>query len=156
MLLVGQAGVIVTLVLLGICPLFYRTPCVSIYRIIFNCNIFSLYARRNRTSNLAHVIRDIPTKGSWLWHGCQRLFLWMANFTVSLVFPILLGHLGLSNTFIIFALLNIMSIIFVKIFLPETKGKSLEEIEDYFKSQITTKSQRTKKLQKNPNYNRRS
>lgn len=80
--------------------------------------------------------------------GASVFFLWIANFLVSLIFPILLGNIGLSNTFIIFAVLNVISIIFVKKFLPETKGKSLEDIEDYFKSQMKTKKQNAQNIVK--------
>ncbi|PWG67779.1 MFS transporter, partial [Enterobacter mori] len=60
-----------------------------------------------------------PLKVRGFGMGASVFFLWIANFLVSLIFPILLGNIGLSNTFIIFAVLNVISIIFVKKFLPE-------------------------------------
>lgn len=151
MLLVGQAGVIVTLVLLGIFPLFLQNSPAFPF-IVLSLTVTFLAFMQGAIAPVTWLMlsKIFPLKVRGFGMGASVFFLWMANFTVSLVFPILLGHLGLSNTFIIFALLNIMSIIFVKIFLPETKGKSLEEIEDNFKSQITTKSQRTKKIAKEP------
>jgi len=54
------------------------------------------------------------------------------NFAVTTIFPILLNHIGGFYTFMIFSVICILSIIFVKTIIPETKGKSLEEIEKEF------------------------
>lgn len=51
------------------------------------------------------------------------------NFTVSISFLPMLKTLGEFNTFILFAMLSFLSIIFVKFVIPETKGATLEEIE---------------------------
>lgn len=59
--------------------------------------------------------------------------LWGGNYLVSLLFPISLDSFGSTTTFMIFAVLSGLSFIFTWIFVPETKGKSLEEIEASWK-----------------------
>ena len=55
--------------------------------------------------------------------------LWAAVFLVSQLFPILLEKIGSPFTFWIFMLMAVCSYFFVLKVIPETKGKSLEEIE---------------------------
>ena len=56
-------------------------------------------------------------------------FLWVAAFLVSYSFPIMLKHWHGGVTFLFYALINLGGFFFVKTFLQETKGKSLEELE---------------------------
>jgi MFS family permease len=54
---------------------------------------------------------------------------WIANAIVGMTFLLLLAGLGNGNTFLLYGALNIVFIIFFVIFVPETKGVSLEKIE---------------------------
>ncbi len=54
---------------------------------------------------------------------------WGSNFVVTLVFPSLVARLGSAAAFLIFALLTIGALIFTQARVPETSGRSLEEIE---------------------------
>jgi MFS family permease len=54
---------------------------------------------------------------------------WAANFLVSQTFPPLLKALGPGPVFLGYAALGILGGLFVKSFVAETKGRSLEEIE---------------------------
>jgi MFS transporter, SP family, major inositol transporter len=66
--------------------------------------------------------------------GISVFFLWITNFLIGLSFPIMLDKVGLSGTFLAFAAIGIVSLIFIFKYLPETKGRSLEEIEEYFRT----------------------
>jgi MFS transporter, SP family, arabinose:H+ symporter len=55
--------------------------------------------------------------------------LWMTNFIVILTFPVILNRLGGGSAFLIFDIMCILLIVFVFVKFPETKGKSLEELE---------------------------
>ncbi|MEW5818683.1 MAG: sugar porter family MFS transporter [Cyanobacteriota bacterium] len=59
---------------------------------------------------------------------------WAFNFLVALSFPILLERIGPPATFWIFALLSIGGWIFCYCYVPETKGHSLEKIEEHWKA----------------------
>ncbi len=54
---------------------------------------------------------------------------WLCTFLTVYFAPIIQGGLGLHYLFGIFGLFSIFAYIFVKIWIPETKGKSLEQIE---------------------------
>jgi MFS family permease len=54
---------------------------------------------------------------------------WGSNFIVALVFPILVGAIGQGNSFWVFALLTGLAIVFVYFLVPETKGRSLDQIQ---------------------------
>jgi MFS transporter, SP family, sugar:H+ symporter len=54
---------------------------------------------------------------------------WFANFLVSQSFPIMLNKWGAGPVFLGYAVIGALSFIFVKALVPETKGRSLEEIE---------------------------
>lgn len=54
---------------------------------------------------------------------------WSVNFWVVLLFPSFLDLFGGGITFLFFALMNMLQFVIVKYYLPETRGKSLEEIE---------------------------
>jgi SP family arabinose:H+ symporter-like MFS transporter len=56
-------------------------------------------------------------------------FLWTAVFFVSQFFPILLESIGSAYTFWIFMTMSVIAFVFVWKVVPETKGKTLEEIE---------------------------
>ena len=53
----------------------------------------------------------------------------LVSFTVTLVFPWELENLGPSVTFLIYGIFAAMTFFFVIRYIPETKGKSLEELE---------------------------
>ena len=55
--------------------------------------------------------------------------LWGANFIVSFTFPYLLVHLRGGFTFLIYAVMCVLCFLFVLMYLKETKGKTLEQIE---------------------------
>jgi hypothetical protein len=60
---------------------------------------------------------------------------WIFNATVAFSFPIALEYIG-NPTFFVFAVINVGSLLFVFFCLPETKGKSLEEIEKHMKKEL--------------------
>lgn len=51
------------------------------------------------------------------------------SFLVQLVFPWELAYLGNSMTFFIYGAFGLVGLVILKIYLPETKGKTLEELE---------------------------
>lgn len=53
---------------------------------------------------------------------------WLCTFLTVYFAPVIQGTLGLEYLFAIFAAFSIFAFIFVKIWIPETKGKSLESI----------------------------
>ena len=55
--------------------------------------------------------------------------LWVGNFTLTYFFPSMLENLGAAGTFWSFAGICAVGFFIMKAWLPETKGKTLEEIE---------------------------
>ncbi|TVP53346.1 MAG: MFS transporter [Mongoliibacter sp.] len=60
------------------------------------------------------------------------LTLWIASFALTYSFPILNSRLNASGTFWVYGLICLAGYFFILKRLPETKGKSLEEIESEF------------------------
>jgi len=55
--------------------------------------------------------------------------LWIACFALTFTFPVLNAALGASGTFGLYAAICVAGFVFVKTSVPETKGRSLEQIE---------------------------
>jgi len=64
--------------------------------------------------------------------GVATIFLWGANWAIGQFTPMLLNGLGGADTFWIFAAINVVCFVFVSMLVPETKNKSLEEIEQFW------------------------
>ena len=65
-------------------------------------------------------------------------FLWASVYLVSQTFPMLLDSIGSAFTFWIYMVMAVFAFVFVFKIIPETKGKSLEEIEKYWLPSDTT------------------
>ena len=64
---------------------------------------------------------------------------WGSNFLVALMFPVLLAALGGATLFWLFAVIGIVAWVFIYFRVPETKNRSLEEIEASFRgTQVST------------------
>ncbi|NXO35215.1 GTR10 protein, partial [Locustella ochotensis] len=59
-------------------------------------------------------------------------FNWAANLLISLSFLDLIDAIGFSWVFLLYGLMGVMAVIFIYLFVPETKGQSLEEINQQF------------------------
>ncbi len=66
--------------------------------------------------------------------GIAVFCLWCVNAAISFVFPLLVEAAGATVTFGLFAAINVISFLFVKKFVPETRGRTLEELEDDFRT----------------------
>jgi major inositol transporter-like SP family MFS transporter len=66
--------------------------------------------------------------------GIAVFVLWTVNAVISFVFPQLVEAAGSTLTFGLFALINFGSTFFVIKFTPETRGRTLEELEDDFRT----------------------
>ena len=79
------------------------------------------------------VISEIfPTKIRGQAMSVAVLVLWTSCYIVSQTFPMLVEAIGNAKTFWIYAACSFAGLIFVTLAVPETKGKTLEEIEQYW------------------------
>jgi MFS transporter, SP family, major inositol transporter len=71
-----------------------------------------------------------PLKIRGLAIGISVLFMWVTNAVLSFAFPSLVAGVGISGTFFLFAGLGVLAILFIFTQVPETHGRSLEELEE--------------------------
>jgi len=64
--------------------------------------------------------------------GLAGLVLWLSTFTVGFLFPSLVAAFGIGLTFFMFAVIGFANVTFTWLFVPETRGKTLEAIEAEF------------------------
>jgi sugar porter (SP) family MFS transporter len=69
--------------------------------------------------------------------GVAAAFNWTANLVVSLTFLTLVHALGATATFWLYGVLSIAAWMFAYIYVPETKGRTLEEIESFWRHSKT-------------------
>lgn len=53
---------------------------------------------------------------------------WLSNFTITMTFPILLDSIGLGFSYAIYAAFGVVAFFFVRLFVQETKGRTLEDM----------------------------
>ena len=76
------------------------------------------------------------------------LSLWIGNFLVGQLTPFSLENLGPAMTFFLFALFCSPAIWVTWKLIPETKGRSLESIDEYWKSQTDSESDKQSTIKK--------
>ena len=77
-----------------------------------------------------------PIRARGVLTGLSVAAQWMFNATVSFLFPAVLHWIG-ASTFFGFAAINLLSLLFVARFVPETKGMSLEQLEHYLEDHFS-------------------
>lgn len=144
LLIVGLIGMTVSLVLLGLVFAtggtsgavgILATACLGLYIASFAISLGPVFWL------MLSEIYPLRVRGTAMSVGAFSN--WGSNFAVALTFPILLANLGGAGSFWLFAALGIVAWFFVYFMVPETKGRTLEEIEADFRG-TTVASSRTR------------
>ena len=136
MLTIGLCGVLTANILIGVISSTLEGSPLLPYFILTLTVIFLGFQQSCVSPATWLMISEIfPTRMRSTCMGLTVLCLWCTNFLVTLIFPILLGIVGISNTFFIFGALCVCSLIFVRTSMPETKHLSIEDIERKFRSE---------------------
>jgi len=127
LLLVATGGMGVSLVLLGAAFKFPVLPASALLLIILLYIAFFASAMGPLVWVVMAEIFPIKVRGSAM--GMATLILWLADFAVTLTFPVISDRFHPSSAFWLYAAMCALDLVFMWFFLPETKGKTLEEIE---------------------------
>lgn len=65
--------------------------------------------------------------------GVTVFFTYLMSFCTIKLYPTMVELLGSANVFLIYGAVSLLGVLYVIYVVPETKGKSLQEIEDYFR-----------------------
>ena len=77
------------------------------------------------------IISEIfPTKVRGRAMSIATTSLWLVAYVGNLIFPLMQKHLANSGTFWCFSVAALLNLLYVLFCVPETKGRSLEQIED--------------------------
>jgi SP family sugar porter-like MFS transporter len=122
----GSAGLAGIYVLLG-CGYFFELsgwPMLVLVVLAIACYAMSL-------APVTWVVLSeiFPTRVRGAAMAVATFFLWVASFLLTYTFPLLNEALGAAGTFWIYGGICVAGFLFIRAYLPETKGKSLEEIE---------------------------
>ena len=130
MLMAGQIGTTSALLLIGLFSLALPQGTGRAF-VVLALTVTFLAFQQGATSPVTWLMlaEIFPLKLRGFGLGLAGLTLWLTNFVVGLTFPMLVAALNISNTFFVFVVLGVLAILFVKKFIPETRGRSLEVLE---------------------------
>lgn len=126
LMLIGSAGLTLIYLILGTCYYFGFSgwPMLLLVVLAIACYAMSL------APVVWVVLSEIfPARIRGMAMALSTFFLWVACFILTYTFPILNETVGASGTFWLYGLICLAGGLFIRIKLPETKGKTLGEIE---------------------------
>ena len=134
LLFIGFAGVAASDLILAILFTFPDSTARS-YLILVFIMLFVFFVQTFIGTLIWLVLSEIfPMAIRGYCMGIAVFFLWSINTVISYVFPYMITNIGSSGTFGIFAAINVVSLLFCIRFAPETRGRTLEELEDDFRT----------------------
>ena len=75
------------------------------------------------------VSEIFPNRLRGIGMSVVTFFLWTSNYLNIQLYPVMESKIGIGHSFWVYAVLNIIFMVFVLKFIPETKGRTLEQIE---------------------------
>lgn len=126
LMLTGAAGLALLYFILGGCYHFHVTgwPVLLVVLLAIAC-----YAMSLAPVTWVVISEIFPNRIRGLAMSLAVASLWVACFLLTYTFPILNAHLGAAGTFWLYGGICVLGGVFIEKKLPETKGRTLEEIE---------------------------
>ena len=124
--LIGSFGLAVIYAFMGAAYYFHITGVVLLIIVVM---AIACYAMTLATVMWVIISEIFPNRIRGVAMSVCTFALWAACFILTYTFPMLNSGLGAAGTFWLYGLICLSGGIFVVFRLPETKGKSLEEIE---------------------------
>jgi SP family sugar porter-like MFS transporter len=126
LLLFGTSSMAVVYVLIGYCFYANYTGLVIVLLVLANVMFYSI----TLAPLLWVVLSEIfPNRIRGAAMSIAALAHWVGNFSLTFTFPAIKENLGWANNFWLYGIICAFGFIVLYFILPETKGKTLEEIE---------------------------
>jgi len=124
--LIGSMGMVITLLMLAI-SFYLRME--GIFTLICILAFIAFFASCIGPVFWTLVSEIFPNRMRGKALAFASFTQWIFNFFVVLLFPHFLASVGGAKTFLFLAFMSLLQWLFTYLYVPETKGKSLEEIE---------------------------
>jgi major inositol transporter-like SP family MFS transporter len=130
MLMAGQIGTTAALLLIGVFSLVLPSGDGRAFAVLAMTVTFLAFQQGAISPVTWLMLSEIfPMRMRGFGMGVAAVVLWLTNFAIGLVFPSLVDAIGISNTFFLFVVAGVLSLTFVKLYVPETRGRTLETLE---------------------------
>jgi sugar porter (SP) family MFS transporter len=129
LLLLSTAGMAAALALIGVAFHQHWGGGVMLYVVIGYCVAFGIGLGPVMWLLISEIY---PTKIRGKAMSLATLSVWGSNWVVAVTFLTLLNRAGPAKTFWLYGAISIAAFVFCYIFVPETKGRTLEQIEHHW------------------------
>lgn len=127
LLIWGVSGMVLCLCAIGIC--FYFEITSGPWLILFVLGFIACFASSLGPVPWVMISEIFPTKIRGIAMSFCTLVLWIGVILITQLTPVMLDVLGGAYTFWIFMINSVVLLLFTWKYVPETKGRSLEQIE---------------------------
>ncbi len=126
LMLIGSIGLACVYAILSVCYLFHFQGLIMIVLVVLAIGFYAMSLGPITWVLLSEIF---PNKVRGIAMAVCTTALWIASFLLTYTFPFLNLGLGISGTFGLYAFICLAGFIFVWTRIPETKDKSLEDLE---------------------------
>jgi SP family xylose:H+ symportor-like MFS transporter len=136
LMMIGSAGMGLSLLAMGLAAYFQRT---ELWMLLFILGYIACFALSVGPVTWVILSEIFPTRIRGRAMAIATVCLWVSNYIISQTFPMmdenqwLLDRFHHAFPFWIYGAFSAVLLVFVFLFVPETKGKTLEEIEKHWK-----------------------
>ena len=136
LLLTGLAGTITSLTAFALCYLLVPGESAARPWAVLACIVVFVGFEQCciGTVTWLYMSEIFPLSVRGVGMGACAWLLWMMTFVVGLTFPLLTDALGVGYTVLIFVALQLVALVWVHRVAPETKDRTLEELEEHFRA----------------------
>jgi SP family arabinose:H+ symporter-like MFS transporter len=130
LIIIGSTGMM--LMLTGLSILYFSSQTSGVLVLVFILGYIAFFAASLGPALWVVATELFPNRLRSKGMSIAIVALWIACSIVSISFPVMLERLSGGITFLIFALICLANLLYVLKYVPETKGKTLEELEKEF------------------------
>ncbi|MHC4371468.1 MAG: sugar porter family MFS transporter, partial [Planctomycetota bacterium] len=135
LMMIGSAGMGLSLLAMGLAAFYQRT---ELWILLFILSYIACFALSVGPVTWVILSEIFPTRIRGRAMAIATICLWVANYVISQTFPMMEGNDWLLDKFHhafpfwLYGVFCVVLLVFVMRFVPETKGKTLEEIEKHW------------------------